>query len=455
MSRSSSARSRARRARRSPDPPAGTAAAIDEAPGPDVDDVETGEDTPQAAEPTDLEEPEERRRRQPEPGAAELAGGRRSRDTPRYRATGRTVVTGRRRGAHTEDDTAEPAAAVLADAALSDGRRRISLALVLNRVGRVLIGTGVIILLFVVYQLWGTNIQEQRSQDKLESSFNDTLARLETIDPSVLAALRGQPPATTQPGAPPTARRPDHHPAGGLRAHRSGGRRAGGRDPHPPDRGGATGHRGHERRRPPSRPRPLCRDAAPRPGRQRRHRRAPDDLRRPLQPDRRARLRRRDPGADRPGHGDLPRRPGPLRGDPRPGPGARRRRRQPPHVDLLPSQAVVGQADDRDRQARDPAVPGPALGGRGPGGRRRRLHHHDRGGDREPGRPRAHRHGHDHRRTARGDHHLRRAAGIDDHRSAADRGHHPKPARTPTSPTSTRASPGTAPRCRRPSAGGS
>ena len=103
-----------------------------------------------------------------------------------------------------EDADTEPAAAVLADATPSGGRRPISLALVLNRVGRVLIGTGVIILLFVAYQLWGTNIQEQRSQDKLESSFNDTLARLETVDPSVLATLRGQPPATTQPGAPPT-----------------------------------------------------------------------------------------------------------------------------------------------------------------------------------------------------------------------------------------------------------
>jgi sortase A len=85
------------------------------------------------------------------------------------------------------------------------GRHRLNVALVLNRVGRALIGAGVIILLFVAYQLWGTNIQEQRSQDRLQSSFSDTLAKLETVDPSVLAALRGQQPtASTQPGAPPT-----------------------------------------------------------------------------------------------------------------------------------------------------------------------------------------------------------------------------------------------------------
>src|SRR4051794_27422820 len=70
--------------------------------------------------------------------------------------------------------------------------RHLTVALVLNRMGRVLIGAGVIILLFVGYQLWGTNLQEHRSQDQLESSFSDTLAQLETVDPDVLASVRGQ-----------------------------------------------------------------------------------------------------------------------------------------------------------------------------------------------------------------------------------------------------------------------
>jgi len=42
--------------------------------------------------------------------------------------------------------------------------------------GRGLIALGVLILLFVVYQLWGTGIQEARSQNKLEDQFNDIIA---------------------------------------------------------------------------------------------------------------------------------------------------------------------------------------------------------------------------------------------------------------------------------------
>ena len=47
---------------------------------------------------------------------------------------------------------------------------------VVGGVGRGLIAAGVLILLFVVYQLWGTGIQEARSQDKLENRFNEVLA---------------------------------------------------------------------------------------------------------------------------------------------------------------------------------------------------------------------------------------------------------------------------------------
>ncbi|HUQ40328.1 MAG TPA: class E sortase [Acidimicrobiales bacterium] len=43
---------------------------------------------------------------------------------------------------------------------------------VVSEIGRVLIGIGVLILLFVVYQLWGTGIHESRSQDRLQKEFS-------------------------------------------------------------------------------------------------------------------------------------------------------------------------------------------------------------------------------------------------------------------------------------------
>lgn len=64
------------------------------------------------------------------------------------------------------------------------------LAKVLGGFGRVLIWTGVIILLFVAYQLWGTNLAEARAQDDLESEFEDLL--LESPAPS-------EPTSTTTP----------------------------------------------------------------------------------------------------------------------------------------------------------------------------------------------------------------------------------------------------------------
>ena len=47
---------------------------------------------------------------------------------------------------------------------------------VVGGVGRVLIVLGVLVLGFVVYQLWGTGIQEARSQNQLENEFNDIIA---------------------------------------------------------------------------------------------------------------------------------------------------------------------------------------------------------------------------------------------------------------------------------------
>ncbi len=45
----------------------------------------------------------------------------------------------------------------------------------IGNVGRTLIGAGTIILLFVVYQLWGTAIHEQRAQNSLRSEFASAL----------------------------------------------------------------------------------------------------------------------------------------------------------------------------------------------------------------------------------------------------------------------------------------
>src|SRR5205085_1162299 len=48
---------------------------------------------------------------------------------------------------------------------------------VIGAVGRVLITVGLLILLFVAYQLWGTGIYEARAQSDLKSQFNRDLAR--------------------------------------------------------------------------------------------------------------------------------------------------------------------------------------------------------------------------------------------------------------------------------------
>ena len=52
----------------------------------------------------------------------------------------------------------------------------VRLAKALNLIGRVCISAGVLILLFVAYQLWGTGIREAQAQDRLERQFNNKLA---------------------------------------------------------------------------------------------------------------------------------------------------------------------------------------------------------------------------------------------------------------------------------------
>ena len=82
----------------------------------------------------------------------------------------------------------------------------VRLAKVLSIVGKLLIWTGSIVLLFVVYQLWGTNIAEARAQDDLESSFEDLLSTTTTTTPSTTTTRprdRATTTTTTTIAAPP------------------------------------------------------------------------------------------------------------------------------------------------------------------------------------------------------------------------------------------------------------
>ncbi|MEY2421401.1 MAG: sortase [Acidimicrobiaceae bacterium] len=56
------------------------------------------------------------------------------------------------------------------------------LAKVLSALGRTCITAGVLILLFVVYQLWGTGIREAQAQDALEREFNQKVAQANGAD---------------------------------------------------------------------------------------------------------------------------------------------------------------------------------------------------------------------------------------------------------------------------------
>ena len=53
------------------------------------------------------------------------------------------------------------------------------LARVLGAIGRTCITAGVLILLFVAYQLWGTGIREAQAQNRLEDDFAEVLEEAE------------------------------------------------------------------------------------------------------------------------------------------------------------------------------------------------------------------------------------------------------------------------------------
>ena len=72
---------------------------------------------------------------------------------------------------------------------------------VVGAIGRVLIGIGVLLLLFVGYQLWGTNLAEARSQHSLRHDFEASLRTTTTTAPPTTASstttTEAQPPPPT------------------------------------------------------------------------------------------------------------------------------------------------------------------------------------------------------------------------------------------------------------------
>jgi sortase A len=75
----------------------------------------------------------------------------------------------------------------------------------LTVLGRAFIGAGIIVFLFVAYQLWGTNIAEARHQNALEKEATELFGPLESQDPTVTNGTTPttQPNTTTPPNTTP------------------------------------------------------------------------------------------------------------------------------------------------------------------------------------------------------------------------------------------------------------
>jgi sortase A len=71
---------------------------------------------------------------------------------------------------------------------------------ILGAIGRILITAGTLILLFVGYQLWGTGLQEARSQDELSEQFE---ALTSEVAPETTTTTTTAPPTTTPDGKVP------------------------------------------------------------------------------------------------------------------------------------------------------------------------------------------------------------------------------------------------------------
>jgi len=89
------------------------------------------------------------------------------------------------------------------------------LARVLGAVGRTCISAGVLILLFVVYQLWGTGIREAQAQDRLRDDFAELLesapTTTSTTSTSTTSTTAPSEPTTTTTAAPPPPLEPVPH----------------------------------------------------------------------------------------------------------------------------------------------------------------------------------------------------------------------------------------------------
>ena len=71
-------------------------------------------------------------------------------------------------------------------------------------IGRTCIASGVLILAFVAYQLWGTGLAESRSQDRLRSDFLDALETPTTTSTTSSTVPGAEATTTTRSAAPPT-----------------------------------------------------------------------------------------------------------------------------------------------------------------------------------------------------------------------------------------------------------
>ena len=73
----------------------------------------------------------------------------------------------------------------------------------LGATGRVLVTGGILLLLFVAYQLWGTGLLQARAQDDLRNQFEQELGAEDT--PSRTPTTTTGPPVSTTTTAPPAA----------------------------------------------------------------------------------------------------------------------------------------------------------------------------------------------------------------------------------------------------------
>ncbi|HEY6531127.1 MAG TPA: sortase, partial [Acidimicrobiales bacterium] len=74
---------------------------------------------------------------------------------------------------------------------------------VVGAIGRFMMRAGVLVLLFVAYQLWGTGLATNRAQDRLESEFRSQLAEVDAT--STTATTPTTEPTTSSTLAPGTA----------------------------------------------------------------------------------------------------------------------------------------------------------------------------------------------------------------------------------------------------------